>query len=1159
MKLKKLFAAALLLVGAGAQAQTDVTSTYLTNADFSGTTASSAEKVYGYGKDGTPYGFQAVDGWTSVVTAGDNSNATYPNSGMGGVVVAYGSSTLLQGGGKAAPASDPSGNSGNCLGFFGVWSCGGYYYQNVTLPAGKYTLSFPIYNQSGTQSNTTYTGFFPTSGTNYTVAINTTVGSWVTQTVTFNLAAATTGQIRIGYQSTGSGSGANPHLFFDGVKIEYTELVVKDVLETALNAASTANATLGDSDLASAISAAQGVYDDEDATQSEVNDAAATLNAATELAMSAAGDVTDIFITNADFSSTEGWNEYVSGGYRDYGRGLIGAYNVRFSAATVDETHLATESCFGFECRWSGNYASYNQTTSAMPAGVYKFTFDVQNVNGNTTSAAYNNLFYVQVGDKKYTDSSTEWMSGSSSWTAHTITVTLEEASPVTLSVGYGTGSNNIGADNTPAIYVSHLKLSYKSFLAGAKEAWDEAVADAGTAKTECPNVVGTELTAVNTELAKAEPNTVDGYKDATDDLKTATAALRAAKANYDALVAEIAYAKTIGIASATADGYAATSSSTAATALTSTQNLKVLEYTTINTNYGNDVSSLLGTWPAGSYGTTSGQSYTGGDETYFDKWSGSADLSSSSTVTLPAGNYVIKVAGRGQAGSTMNLSVKVGDAEAVSTPFFMNGDTGFGIDKSGATNFTASDDTYSNGNIGRGWQYRYITFAADGSSEIVITINGHVDGQWQSFYAPLLLCDDATYASVQLIAAKAELQEVIDAAPAVLTANIGDGAFQIAAAGVSTYSAALAAAQAAHDAGDATTSSIATAKSTLESAIAAYNALEVNAPASGKLYNVILTYGGWTYDNKAITYIAGGRADMGNYNIQYKEAANTNLAQAFTFTKVSGNNYKMSQIDADGNVRYVSTGVPYSGGNTSQIRTVTDVADALVVTVIPTNTEGVWNLRNTEADNYIGSQDAGMYTVNSHIDFRIVETTKPSIAINTSAAGWGTTILPFAVAELPVGVKAYTCAAVADNTLTLVEVNALAANKPYIIEGSWNETLTGNAQGTAMTYTEGLLTGVYTTTAAPNGSYILQKQSGVVGFYQVDTEAVTPNVPANRAYLTIGGGVKAYFLGGGEDAIQSVFDGVANGEVYDLSGRKVARLQKGGTYVVNGKKVIVK
>ena len=88
-----------------------------------------------------------------------------------------------------------------------------------------------------------------------------------------------------------------------------------------------------------------------------------------------------------------------------------------------------------------------------------------------------------------------------------------------------------------------------------------------------------------------------------------------------------------------------------------------------------------------------------------------------------------------------------------------------------------------------------------------------------------------------------------------------------------------------------------------------------------------------------------------------------------------------------------------------------------------------------------------------------------------------------------------------------------------------------------------------------------MQKQGDVVGFYQVGTEDgdAKPVVRANRAYLTVANaGVKAFYLGGGEDAIKSVFEGVAAGEVYDLSGRKLSKLQR-GVNIVNGKKVIVK
>ncbi len=377
----------------------------------------------------------------------------------------------------------------------------------------------------------------------------------------------------------------------------------------------------------------------------------------------------------------------------------------------------------------------------------------------------------------------------------------------------------------------------------------------------------------------------------------------------------------------------------------------------------------------------------------------------------------------------------------------------------------------------------------------------------------------------------------------AIPTANIGTGAFQ--------YS------QDAIDAANALVQGTAT----VAEVEATYAALTtVNAPAEGQLFNVVLTYGGWTYDNKAMTYIANGRTDGGNYNIQYKEVANQNLAQAFTFTKVEGNNYKMSQIDADGVARYISTGVPYSG-NTSQIRTTTNADQALVVTVIPTATEGKWNLRNTEANQYIGSQDAGVYTVNSHIDFVLAETQKPSITINTTAAGWGTTMLPFAVASVPEGVKVYSCAKAEGATLTLEEVETLEANKPYIIEGAWNETLTGDAQGTQLQYTEGMLTGTYAKIAAQDGWYILQKQGEKVGFFKVDTSKATPNVGANRAYLTAPAGseIKAFDLGGDTDGINSLVNDLQNGDIYDLAGRKVQRMQKGNVYIVNGKKVVVK
>lgn len=923
-------------------------------------------------------------------------------------------------------------------------------------------------------------------------------------------------------------------------------------------------------------------------------------------AVSAQTDVTSTYLTNADFSegtlaspaittydydmekhgttfcnlvALDGWTAVDNGNGKAGGPVAIGSGvwvgGSDYKAPPTNSDGEVTGNVLGIVGCWSAS-AQYTQDLKVeMPAGTYTIVLGVYNSKGGTNAIDKNLIGFVETGGTEHLAETKQYPVNT--WKYEFISFTLDVATSGYVSLGYK--ATNTGSGNMPHLFISGLEIyegtvdaeayeAAKTAIREAKEAkvlWDNAKADADKALADAAyvNVIGVEKANLEAEVAKAEPTTADDYKAATKALTDAITAFTAAKVSYEELIAEIAYAKTLGISTSAAEA-AQNSEATAESVIAAAQELKLKEYTTINDTYKNDVTSLLGTWDKGTYGTTSGQGYIS-DETYFDKWNGSAvDLNSSAIVSLPAGKYVVKVAGRGHGSTTMNLSVKVGEEDAVSTPFLMHGDTGKGIDTSGATNFS-DEGTYSNEGAGRGWQYRYITFTTDGTSDVTIAISGHLVGNsWQSFYAPVLLCDDATFAPIALDAAKADLQSKIDNAPAVPTTNIGTGVFQLPEAGVTAYSEALVSVQAAHDAADADEVSLGLAKATLEEAIKKFNELELNAPADGQLFNIVLTYESWTYDNKAMTFIANGRNDAGLYNIQYKEDANKNLAQAFTFTKVSGNNYKLSQIDADGAMRYICTGVVY-GGNTAQIRTTTNAEEALEVTIIPTAAEGVYNLKNTEANNYIGSQDAGVFTVNSHIDFKLVETTKPSIDINTTAAGWGTVMLPFSGLELPVGVTAYTCAAVEGTTLTLakVESGVLEANKPYIIEGAWKETVTNNAQGTALTYTEGLLTGVYADTDAPVSSYVLQNLDSKVGFYKV-AEGKQPSVGANHAYLTVPASeVRAYFFGGeatGIETVKALMSGTA--EIYSLGGARQNGLQKGVNIIKqNGKtmKVMVK
>ena len=814
-------------------------------------------------------------------------------------------------------------------------------------------------------------------------------------------------------------------------------------------------------------------------------------------------DVTSTYLTNADFSSTEGWTQEHSSQYWSLGNGLIGTYAVaNDKKSTTDETHLATEYCLGIQCRWQTNYAAFIQTTSELPAGAYTLTFDVQNTN-SSTKATYANRFTVTAAGTIYTDSKTEWMNGSNAWTTHTITFNITEATTATISLGYGTGSNNFGTGATPHLYVSHLSLTWTDLLKAAKDALQ---AEIDKAKL-CAAKEG-----LSDDIAKAE-GVLTSTTATQADLEEALATLQAA--DKDAV---LRYEN--GLADATATAPVTTSF-------------------VVNGTFDSGINgwSRTGTYQNNQTANNQAGAFTGN---FYENWNGSAQTNKmyQTISNIPNGTYRLNIA------AFVNTLADPNESQFV---------------------FANDDKTYLT--VGEPTAYEVYTVVTNNQIEIGLeqttaTANWMgIDNVSLKYYGAGDVIEGAKEGA-QFIAAKDALQAAIDAAPAVRTANIGDGVFQIAEAGVNTYADAVKAANAALADGTATLESLATAKSTFEAAVDAYNALEVNAPAEGQLFNVVLTYEGWTYDKKAMTFIANGRTDAGNYNIQYKEAANQNLAQAFTFTKVEGNKYKMSQIDADGKARYISTGVIY-GGNASQIRTVTEAENALLVEVIPTNAEGVYNLRNTEANNYIGSQDAGVYTVNSHIDFNIVETQKPEVALSIVAGKYATRIFPF-VPVLPEGIKVYSCESTDEKKeLQLVEVTDVKANVPYILyaENGVNTTLTGDAQGTQLTYTAGWLTGVYAETSITAG-YVLQTLNGVQAFYSVDSAAAI-TVPAFRAYLTVpaaDGQAKAFFFPRDiETAIQGVeAQGVQNAVIFNLAGQRVSKAQK-GIYVVNGKKVAVK
>ena len=712
MKHFKLLFASLALFGAvNANAQTDVTADLLTNADFSASTPLEVD-LRGYGKDmvgDDVYGIQDVDGWQYTILSGDNNTAAYPNSGMGGAVFAYGSSKYLRGNNVPIPDVGPDGNSGNGLAFFAVWGCGAYYYQDVTLQPGEYTISIPVYCISGTQNNTSYIGFIPNSGSKQVVATNPAVGQWTTQTVSFTLAAETAGKIAIGYQSTGSGSGANPHIIIDKVTIMYTSTVVKDELASVIEIATSTNDKVNDSNLAAAIAAAQAVYDNPTASQDEVNAQVEALqqaiSAATTAYIQETGDAT-VLINNPGFElttpettnwaaganpnsanyATTGWTNSQGAGWSssavvEYG----GTGQVNGASAPQADNEGNPGNTLGISVGWSGK-VTYKSNTILLPAGAYTLTLNAYNNNSVTQFKSQNG--FISTNGSSYLSTKTSFPYGE--WTTDVITFILNEDTEGYIQIGGQ--AYDAGSGNNAKVFFDNITLTYSDPLEALKNAYQEALAAAEEAvgDPEYSNISGEERDALEAEIAKGEPTTKEGYEEAIAALQEATATFIAAKDAYDTWVnatdcPELSYADPAKKTAVEAlfDEFPTSAADAQEKTAAIFQALRAyyeshalaegVEGAVDMSDLISDANATPNTGWTNGLGTNQGQGYTDANGNVASKyidggWSANAgtNIDMTRTVEVPAGKYLLTVTARGAvdlneyklsiAGQTINL-----------------------------------------------------------------------------------------------------------------------------------------------------------------------------------------------------------------------------------------------------------------------------------------------------------------------------------------------------------------------------------------------------------------------------------------------------------------------------------------------------------------------
>ncbi len=251
-------------------------------------------------KNGTVhFGAQPVDGW-NVLNVTDN---IYEGSDRGvldqkaGGVFEYGSDAWLGGAEYKAPTAAPEGSSGTkALGLVSVWGGNNaiiQYTQDIVLEEGSYELEVVVMNTAGTNALTkNLIGFIAEDGTEYLAKTTKyPVGEWTTEVIAFTLEKKTFGQLSLGIQN-GSGSGAAPHLFIDGVAINTiapTVALHKELADALIDATATveAKANVGDQlfqkpedaydTFAGVVSTQKEVSENAEATEQQLRDAIAAL------------------------------------------------------------------------------------------------------------------------------------------------------------------------------------------------------------------------------------------------------------------------------------------------------------------------------------------------------------------------------------------------------------------------------------------------------------------------------------------------------------------------------------------------------------------------------------------------------------------------------------------------------------------------------------------------------------------------------------------------------------------------------------------------------------------------------------------------------------------------------------------------------------------
>ena len=416
-----------------------------------------------------------------------------------------------------------------------------------------------------------------------------------------------------------------------------------------------------------------------------------------------------------------------------------------------------------------------------------------------------------------------------------------------------------------------------------------------------------------------------------------------------------------------------------------------------------------------------------------------------------------------------------------------------------------------------------------------------------------------------------AELQALIDQVNAFVGAGVANGTTvgYITQASVKDVTVALTAANNELANPDRTAATVAAAQVALQAAV---NGAQTIQPEEGKFYIV-----------KSAMPNTDGRSNQKMYvnntgAMQFNNQNAAALENVFQFVSDGAGKFYLKSVERG---TFMNTAKGHGQGQETAVAQAQ--ADAKTIAIANMGRENVVSLIPTGGAmmhaQAVGSQVVGWDNLeNAGASAWIIE--EVNIAdfthqVAVSAAGYSTLVLGYN-AEIPTGVKAYTVSAANSSYMTMEEVEGvLPAGQAVVIEaeeGSYNFNYTAETPATVET---NLLQGTMFNTLFTETGLVLAKPADEgetvfpVGFYKATMNKTVGETPAwqnnaFKAYLpgsVVSSNVNAlrFNFGGETTAIDAVEVENANAPIYDLSGRRVLTTVKGGVYIQNGKKFIVK